>query len=411
MRREERNIYEHGNRSYGRHIQAHSMERKENWKVVLAVAGIALALVGGIAGTSLYYRQRSLSPRHANETVIYQQPVSGNGMAQGYSQGAAQQENREHTISAIVASAGGGTVSGGKQYADNTAATLTAIPDPHYRFTGWTENGIVVSTDSNYIFAVTGDRTLVANFEKQTYTIRFVDEDGTELQSVRTPYGEIPEYRGTTPEKSDTDQYTYTFAGWTSEICAATGDATYIAAYKRTEKADPVKNVGTPGLEITGSHLWDLKQIDDNGNTFYTLFSPEKSVIDYQGMVHKDENEETHEKTPLFLVGGDGQGECYRHAVTFINDKDYAFITGRIYLPNDADTLEKVKTGRITLVLVDANGRQLYKATELTSSCRETSFKLPIKGMKEFTLGVYSTDGRAGGDNMTMIVEGLELTE
>ncbi len=33
-----------------------------------------------------------------------------------------------------------------------------------YAFVNWTENGTVVSTNPNYTFTVTGDRTLVANF-------------------------------------------------------------------------------------------------------------------------------------------------------------------------------------------------------------------------------------------------------
>ncbi|KAF0218205.1 MAG: FG-GAP repeat [Ignavibacteria bacterium] len=41
---------------------------------------------------------------------------------------------------------------------------VRAIPNKGYRFTNWTENGIVVSTDSLYKFVITVSRDLLANF-------------------------------------------------------------------------------------------------------------------------------------------------------------------------------------------------------------------------------------------------------
>lgn len=42
--------------------------------------------------------------------------------------------------------------------------TLTASANPGYRFTNWTENGVVVSTSASYSFDTRTARTLVANF-------------------------------------------------------------------------------------------------------------------------------------------------------------------------------------------------------------------------------------------------------
>ena len=63
------------------------------------------------------------------------------------------------------------------------------------------------------------------------YTMRFVDWEGTELQSGLVTEGETPSYTGATPTKAADAQYTYTFAGWTPEIAAVTGKATYMATY------------------------------------------------------------------------------------------------------------------------------------------------------------------------------------
>ncbi len=58
----------------------------------------------------------------------------------------------------------GGTVSGGGEFAFGETCTVTATTNTGYTFTGWTENGIVVSGDLSYSFPAISDRDLVANF-------------------------------------------------------------------------------------------------------------------------------------------------------------------------------------------------------------------------------------------------------
>ena len=56
------------------------------------------------------------------------------------------------------------TVSGGGEYTFGQTCTVTATPNNGYIFTGWTENGNVVSSDLSFSFTAVSDRTLVANF-------------------------------------------------------------------------------------------------------------------------------------------------------------------------------------------------------------------------------------------------------
>lgn len=58
----------------------------------------------------------------------------------------------------------GGSVSGGGTYTNGQTCTLAASQNPGYTFSNWTENGIVVSSAPTYIFTVSGNRTLVANY-------------------------------------------------------------------------------------------------------------------------------------------------------------------------------------------------------------------------------------------------------
>ena len=72
--------------------------------------------------------------------------------------------NQVFTVTAIANNADYGTVSGGGQYNYNESCTVTATPADGYMFTSWTQNGNVVSTNASYIFNVTSNVDLVANF-------------------------------------------------------------------------------------------------------------------------------------------------------------------------------------------------------------------------------------------------------
>ena len=83
-----------------------------------------------------------------------------------------------------------------------------------YTFAGWnignTEYG------KTNLPLVDGPVTYSARFSTTTngYTITFKNGD-TVLQSSSVAYGTAPVYAGETPTKASTDEYSYTFAGWT----------------------------------------------------------------------------------------------------------------------------------------------------------------------------------------------------
>ena len=65
----------------------------------------------------------------------------------------------------------GGTVTGGGTYSEGESCTVSATANEGFAFDNWTENGNVVNEDPSYTFTVTGNRTLVANFQANSYTI------------------------------------------------------------------------------------------------------------------------------------------------------------------------------------------------------------------------------------------------
>ena len=77
-------------------------------------------------------------------------------------------------ISATANPEAGGTIIGGGAYLIGQTCTLTAITNEEYDFVNWTENGEEVSANAEYVFTVTSDRQLVANFRSLRHNIRVV---------------------------------------------------------------------------------------------------------------------------------------------------------------------------------------------------------------------------------------------
>ena len=63
------------------------------------------------------------------------------------------------------------------------------------------------------------------------YTIKFVNDDGTVLQTSELSEGVTPVYSGATPTKAATAEFTYSFAGWTPAISPVIGSQTYTATF------------------------------------------------------------------------------------------------------------------------------------------------------------------------------------
>lgn len=75
------------------------------------------------------------------------------------------------TFSIHVDASEGGTAVGGGTFAEGDTCTVVATANEGYNFVNWTENGSQVSADAEYSFAVTGNRSLMAHFTSQEYTI------------------------------------------------------------------------------------------------------------------------------------------------------------------------------------------------------------------------------------------------
>lgn len=89
-----------------------------------------------------------------------------------------------YTITVSIDPAGSGTVTGAGQYQEGEDVTVLATPGDGYKFTGWQEDGQTVSTDAEYSFTATANRTLTAVFA--VVSVSRLPEGYTEVEYIQS---------------------------------------------------------------------------------------------------------------------------------------------------------------------------------------------------------------------------------
>ena len=147
-----------------------------------------------------------------------------------------------------------------KGYPKNTTATVRSydyvgFTEPTgYKFLGWatTPNGNVEYQPNTKVFVdANGDNDLWAIWQVKTYTVTWVDEDGTTLIDQKDyEYGAMPKFEGVEPTKAADAQYTYMFKGWDKDYTEVKGNQTYVAVYEKTTNKYTVKWVDEDGTTL-----------------------------------------------------------------------------------------------------------------------------------------------------------------
>ena len=159
----------------------------------------------------------------------------------------AQFQQQNYTISVSANPSNGGSVAGGGAYHYGDNCTVIATPANGYTFLRWTENGNQVSTNATYTFTVTGNRTLVAQFQQQSYTITATanpTNGGTVTGGGTFNYGQSCTLTAS-PATG------YTFVRWTKNGMQVSTNATY--TFTVTESAAYVAQFSVQSFTVNVS--------------------------------------------------------------------------------------------------------------------------------------------------------------
>ena len=164
-----------------------------------------------------------------------------------------------YTVAVTANPTNGGTVAGGGTYTYGQSCTVSATPATGYTFVNWRENGNHVTSQAEYTFTVTGDRTLMACFSSQSFEITATADPTT----GGTISGVGSYQYGSTCTLTATANNGYTFVNWTKDgtqvstnptySFTVTESATYVAHftinnYMINAAADPIE-----GGTVTGA--------------------------------------------------------------------------------------------------------------------------------------------------------------
>ncbi len=135
---------------------------------------------------------------------------------------------------------------------DMSSGTVTAQPIEGYNFAYWCQEPSLDPFRSEpelNVSELTESCSLIAKFEPQSFTVSWLNWDGTPLIDRICHYGEAPVYDAAPPERAAEGNVVYNFVGWTDgsnsygpngPFPAVTGDVSYTAVFEAVETAPSV---------------------------------------------------------------------------------------------------------------------------------------------------------------------------
>ena len=184
-----------------------------------------------------------------------------------------------YTINVSANPNNGGSVTGGGTYQQGQTCTVKATSAAGYGFQKWTENGVQVSTNTNYSFTVNGNRNLVANF-LNAYTINVnytpsgagtVTGGGTYLQGQSCTLKAIPANGYVFVKWTKNGSQVSTNANYTFNV---TSSATYVAHFQSNSYSIGVSSNPSNGGTVSGGGTYTYGQsctVYATANSGYTF--------------------------------------------------------------------------------------------------------------------------------------------
>ena len=172
-----------------------------------------------------------------------------------------------------------------------------------FTFKGWKPEVAVVTAAADYVAEY--DSTAI------TYTVRFLNYDGEELQKEELTYNSTPEYKGVTPARDATEYYTFTFKGWKPEVAVVTAAADYVADYDSTAITYTVRFLNYDGEELQKEEMTygdmpvytgDLPQRETDEEFYYVFTGWMPDILSVAGAIDYVAQYESVSVTTLYFM-------------------------------------------------------------------------------------------------------------
>jgi len=167
----------------------------------------------------------------------------------------------------------GGKTAGSGSYKAGSSVTVTASPNAGFSFVNWTNNGVVVSTSSNYQFNLIANTSLVANFNAVQGS-QFALTLSSKPVAGGTTSGSGSYNSGTSVTATATPNTGYNFVNWTNNgvIASTSSSFTFPLNANTTLVANFALNTFTVNVTaVNGTVVKNPNQLTYNYGTIVRL--------------------------------------------------------------------------------------------------------------------------------------------
>ena len=212
--------------------------------------------------------------------------------------------------------------------------------------------------------------------DDDTFTVTWVNADGTVLETDESAVCTLPSYNGATPTKAADAQYSYEFAGWAPLLTSVNADVTYTAVYTKTLRTYTVTWVNEDGTELEKDENVPYGTIPT-----YDSATPAKAAT----------SQHTYE-----FAGWDKAVAAIQGDVTYTAAYEaYRFLTNHKLTNEELDILASIRSNDVKSGLkgsnLDSVGPWVYKQAKIDDG---DAFSKSVHGMKGTLLhskGAYVT--------------------
>ena len=301
---------------------------------------------------------------------------------------------RHYTVSATANPSAGGTVSGsGSSYEWNSTATVVASPSTGYHFVKWTDNGADAGTATTYSITIDGNHTVVAEFERNSYTVTLEASAGGQATIDKTTCLYMDQV--TVAAAPDTG---YTFVNWVQDGQVVSSDPTYTFTVTADSIVKPVFSINSYTISLSSDGNGSVEGAGDyNFSSTATVTASPNTGYYFVNWTDENGNEVNTSATYSFTVDGARSLKANFALKSYnidVEADDHGSVTGKgIYYYGESITIKAMPETGYHFVNWTIDGNVVSTNANYTFTVTG-----PTELTANFAIDSYTVDATAGGN-------------